>query len=111
MVGERPPSAGGGQGRAPAASAEAAGPPLKTPRETADQEVMQALLAPQAAPKDKYQEPMTSAHDIGWNLTALWPSRWSYPRNTCDVCDYAQIYQRSNGRSPFANKDAPITTA
>uniref|UniRef100_A0A7S0MTP8 Protein FAM183A n=1 Tax=Cryptomonas curvata TaxID=233186 RepID=A0A7S0MTP8_9CRYP len=56
-------------------------------------------------PKEKYPEPITSSHEIGWYSRPLMPNRKKFAVKNCEVTVYANDYITMMGRSPYATKE------
>ena len=57
-------------------------------------------------PKKKYNYPMTSAQEVGWDMDTEFghhkPS-YGYNKKMCNECAYADDYVTFNRRSPYAS--------
>ena len=67
----------------------------------------QKLDTLQMLPKKKYNYPMTSAQEVGWDMDTefkTYQPKYKFNKNSCDECKYANDYVTFNNRSPFAAK-------
>ena len=58
-------------------------------------------------PKKKYHYPMTSAQEVGWDMDTefgTYKPRYSFNKEMCKECKYADDYVTMTKRSPFAAK-------
>ena len=57
-------------------------------------------------PKKKYNYPMTSAQEVGWDMDCefgTYKPRYTFNKKMCAECAYADDYVTfNNGRSPYA---------
>ena len=56
-------------------------------------------------PKKKYNYPMTSAQEIGWDMDTefgTYKPRYTFNKKMCNECAYADDYVTFNRRSPYA---------
>ena len=68
-------------------------------------------------PKKKYNYPMTSAQEVGWDMDTefgIYKPKYKFNKNMCDECKYANSYYTDNRVSPYAQKRpegiAPVAT-
>ena len=50
---------------------------------------------------------MTSAQEVGWDMDTefkTYKPKYTFNKNSCDECKYANDYVTFNNRSPFASK-------
>lgn len=57
-------------------------------------------------PSEKYEFPMTSSHDFGWEKgEKLNRNQRRFPKVGCDVTRYADEYYALKGRSPYSTRE------
>lgn len=58
-------------------------------------------------PQEQFVLPITSSQEYGFFNKPLLPKQpmFHHPKNTCDVCEYADAYYTMTGKSPYARKD------
>ena len=57
------------------------------------------------APKEKWELPITTSHEYGWDQEMHQISKdWYRPRGSTGLTQYVQAYILSQGASPFAKK-------
>ena len=75
-----------------------------------NQDIFEKIQHHFKGPKEKYDIPMTSNHEIGWQFSELLNrDTFQNKRLTCDVTKYANDYATMTGRSPFSKKSGVIT--
>ncbi len=68
-------------------------------------------------PKKKYNYPMTSAQEVGWDMDTefgIYKPKYAFSKTECAECKYANDYVTMTKRSPYAMKRAeggPATTS
>ena len=73
--------------------------------EMKDDELKDKLNTLSAVPKTKYPIPMTSSHEIGWDIGEIdSKSRWNYSKKSCKETKYASDYVTMTKFSPYASK-------
>jgi hypothetical protein len=58
-------------------------------------------------PKKKYNYPMTSAQEIGWDMDTefgVYKPKYQFSKTECAECKYANDYVTMTKRSPYAAK-------
>jgi len=84
------------------------------PRDDFSDEVTSSLKKIGMTPKERYLEPLTSSHSIGWNhnvanlVSGKFRQRWGlkFCKNTCDVTKFANDYAAANGNACLYAKKA-----
>mmetsp|Transcript_21889 Transcript_21889/g.34301 ORF Transcript_21889/g.34301 Transcript_21889/m.34301 type:complete len:148 (-) Transcript_21889:2016-2459(-) len=56
-------------------------------------------------PTEKYSEPVTTSHEIGWFSEPLMKSRKKFGLKSNEITSYADAYTQAMGRNPFAKRD------